>query len=194
MANAFIKAGIYRKILLIGMEVLSAITDYTDRGTCILFGDGAGAVLLEATHEHRGIIDVNLFSDGSKADLLYCEKMSNGKEFLRMNGNIVFKLAVRGMVQAAEILMKKHQILKEFLKLIIPHQANARIIQKVAEDLHLPSEKIFMNIARYGNMSSATIPIAMTEADEKGYVGAGDLVLLDAFGAGLTWGAGLIRW
>jgi len=194
IATGYIRSGMYRKIMVIGMEVLSRVTDYLDRKTCILFGDGAGAVILEETHNNSGIIDVNLFSDGSMGNLLYCEKMPSGKELLRMEGNKIFKHAVEGMVSSSKDLMKKHNLHKDDINIIIPHQANERIIRMVAEKMELDMSKIFMNISHYGNMSSATIPIALTEALKKDLIKIGDLVLLTAFGAGLTWGSALIRW
>ena len=196
LASAYIKSGACRKILLIGVEVLSAVTDYTDRQTCVLFGDGAGAVVIEESHNESGILATNIFSDGNHSMLLYFEKMPNGREFLRMDGKEIFKYAVRGMIHASELVLEKAGLQKEQLDLIIPHQANARIIQSVAEKLRvdITFSKIFMNIERYGNMSSASIPIALTEALEEDKIQDRSLVLLTAFGAGLTWGSSLIRW
>jgi len=194
LANAYIKSGSCRNALIIGTEILSRITDYSDRNTCILFGDGAGAITLERRDGQSSIIASKLFSDGEKGKLLFCEKNSAGKEFLRMEGNVVFKHAVRGMTDSSKLVMEEANICTEDLKLIIPHQANERIIRTVAEKLHIPVEKIFMNVAKYGNISSATIPVALAEAVEEDRIKTDDIVLLTAFGAGLTWGSVLIRW
>ncbi|MCX6763652.1 MAG: ketoacyl-ACP synthase III [Candidatus Moranbacteria bacterium] len=195
MAAAYIRSGIYKKILLVGAEKLSDITDYTDRSTCILFGDGAGAVVLEATEEKgRGIIATKLFSDGKKGSLLFCQKMPNGEELLRMYGNRIYEPAIRGMVQASETVLKMARLKKDDIKLVIPHQANKRIILMVAEKMEIPIKNIFINIEKYGNMSSATIPIALREAYEKDRISPNDVLLFTAFGAGLTWGAAIVRW
>ena len=193
-ANAYIKSGSCSNALIIGAEILSRVTDYSDRNTCILFGDGAGAVVLERRNDQSGIIASKLFSDGDKEKLLFCEKISAGQEFLRMEGNVVFKHAVRCMTDASKLVMKEANICTEDLKLIIPHQANERIIRTVAKKLHIPVEKIFMNIAKYGNMSSVTVPVALAEAVEENRIKTGDHILITVFGAGLTWGATLLRW
>ena len=193
-ANAFIQSGKHKNALVIGVEVLSRITDYTDRGTCILFGDGAGAVILESSEGNHGILASRIFSDGSKGNLLYCEKTSDGKEFLRMDGNTVFKHAVRNMIKSSRLVMNEANLEMKDIGLLIPHQANERIIRTIAERIGIPPEKVFMNIAKYGNMSSATIPIAITEALEEDRIKTDDILLLTAFGAGLTWGSTIVRW
>jgi 3-oxoacyl-[acyl-carrier-protein] synthase-3 len=194
LADACIKNSSYKNALIIGVEVFSRILDYTDKNTCILFGDGAGAVVLEQGNGSSGILLSKNFSSGEKGDLLFCEKESKGQEFLRMEGSPLFKYAVNGMADASRLVMEEEKIQGEDLNLFLPHQANERIIRGVAKNLGVPMEKVFMNIAKYGNTSAATIPIALAEAVEEGRIKTGDNILLTAFGAGLTWGATLIKW
>lgn len=204
IANAYIKTG-YDNILVIGAEELSKITDYTDRGTCVLLGDAAGAVLLKKTPEERGILATYYSADGSYGDLLYMpaggtrmpatEETVKGKlHYLKMEGNKVFKVAVRAMYESAMKVLDKAKVKPEDIKLIVPHQANIRIIEATAKRLKLSMDKVGINLDRYGNTSAASIPIGLDEASRSGRIEKGDLVLLVAFGAGFTWGGVLIKW
>lgn len=204
-ANNAIKQGTARKVLVIGAEVLSRIVDWTDRNTCLLFGDGAGAVVLEATQENRGVLSTHIHSDGSHWELLYqpgCgnrnpavqQTLDNRLTFLHMQGNEVFKLAVRAMGEAAHEALEANGLRSADVDLLIPHQANRRIIDATAKRLDLSEDQVFVNLDRYGNTSAASIPLALDEANRSDRVQAGKLILLDAFGGGLTWGSALIRW
>ena len=205
-ARQFIATGAYRTVLVVGVEVLSRITDWTDRGTCVLLGDGAGAAVVSRVKPGgRGILADFLAADGSRGpDLCMpaggsaipatAKSVEERLHYLKMNGNAIFKVAVRNMADAFQRLIHKAQVRSEDIKLLIPHQANLRIIQAVAKMLKFPKEKVFINIEKYANTSSATTIIALDEARKAGLVHAGDLVLLVAFGAGLTWGGILMRW
>jgi 3-oxoacyl-[acyl-carrier-protein] synthase-3 len=204
-ASGFIATGMYRYVLVIGAECLSRITDYTDRNTCILFGDGAGAVVLGEVPEGRGFKSFKLGADGAGGDLLrICgggsrvpsteQSVSEGRHFIEMNGRDVFKFAVRVMGSAADEALGIANLDKADIDLLIPHQANIRIIQSAIERLSLPEEKCMINLDRYGNMSSASIPVALAEAVEEGRVKEGDNIVLVGFGGGLTWGASVITW
>lgn len=204
-ATSFVKTGMYRRILVVGAETLSRITDYTDRNTCILFGDGAGAVVVGEVPEGRGFKSFELGADGSGGDLLrICgggsrlpsteESVASKKHFLEMNGRDVFKFAVRVMGTAAEEALAKAGLAKSDIDLLIPHQANIRIIQSALERLELSADKAMVNIDRYGNMSAASIPVALAEAAEEGRVKEGDAIVLVGFGGGLTWGASVLVW
>jgi len=204
VAHQFIATGTYKNVLVIGAEKLSSITDWEDRNTCVLFGDGAGACVFgEVTT--GGIISTYLGCDGSSQDLLYMpgggsknpathETVDKRLHYLKMEGNEVFKIAVRTMTDAAETVLKQAGLKFSDIDLIIPHQANSRIILAVAKRLGLPEEKIFLNIEKYGNMSSASTVTALVEAVKEGRVKKGDIILLDCFGAGLVWGASVIKW
>ena len=205
MARSLIMADNSRKVLVIGAEQLTKITDWTDRGTCVLFGDGAGAAVLAASEGDSGILSTYLGADGNLGDLLYMpgggslnpashRTVDEKMHFVKMAGNKVFPHAVRNMLEAATKALESAGVAKEQLNLLIPHQANIRIIEAIAERLGAGSEKIYINIQKYGNTSSASIPLAMDEAVRSGRIKKGDLVLLVAFGAGFTWGAVLIRW
>ncbi len=206
VADAFLRAGVMRNILVIGADTLSKVVDWSDRGTCVLFGDGAGAVLLQRTSADPSILSTHLYSDGSKGRQLMIpgggsrrpasqQVVDEKLVTIRMpNGNEVFKTAVRSMEEAAIAALKANGVEVSDIDLFISHQANARIIYAVAERLDLPRERIFMNIDRYGNTSAASIPIAMAEAVRVGRLKRGDLLLLTAFGGGITWGSALIRW
>ncbi len=205
VAQQFICSGTCRKVLVVGVEILTRFTDWEDRSTCVLFGDGAGAVVVEATEEDRGIIDFTLKSDGRGAKLLYVpaggsalpashETVSNRMHYLVMNGNEIFKFAVKVVEDTLSELLQKENKKPEDLDMIILHQANLRIIDHVRKHLKLPPEKFPVNIDRLGNTSSATIPIAMHEEILAGRLKEGDLVAMVAFGAGLTWGGVLMRW
>jgi 3-oxoacyl-[acyl-carrier-protein] synthase III len=206
VVSNMMRSGAYRHALVIGSEKISPILDWDDRATCVLFGDGAGAVLLSKTEStDTGIIDSYTGNDGSRPELLCLpgggsaipashESLSQGQHFLKMNGREIFKIAVRWMEQSAIIMLERHGLNPEDISLIIPHQANLRIIDALARSIKIPREKFFVNLDRYGNTSAASIPIALHEARQKGCIQSGDYVLLVAFGAGLTWGSTLIKW
>ncbi len=205
VANAYIQSGMYRRILMVGTEVLTKFTDWEDRGTCVLFGDGAGAAILEATEEDRGIISIKIHSDGSMWNLLHTpgggsrnpasrETVKKRLHFIKMKGNETFKIAVRALERLVVESLKENRLKASDITLLIPHQANLRIIQATASRLGLPMEKVMVNLDRYGNTSAASIPIALDEAVRTGKIRRGDYVLLEAFGGGLTWASALIRW
>lgn len=192
------------KALVVGAETLSKIVDWQDRATCVLFGDGAGAAVV-GLGDRPGILATYLGADGSGAHLLElpagCSRMPASFEtvekrlhYIKMNGNEVFKFAVRIVEEASLEVLKRAQKSVDDVKLFIPHQANIRIIQSAAKRLGIPEERVFVNVERYGNTSSASIPIALDEASRSGRIKEGDIVLLVGFGAGLTWGAALIQW
>ncbi|GIP36763.1 3-oxoacyl-ACP synthase III [Paenibacillus sp. J31TS4] len=207
LANAanFIATGTYKYALVVGAECLSKITDYTDRNTCILFGDGAGAVVLGAVPEGRGFRSFELGADGSGGELLKIEgggsrlpssqqSLEEKRHYIQMAGSEVFKFAVRIMGSAAEEALRKAGIEKSEIDLLVPHQANIRIIQASLNRLELPEDKCMINLDKYGNVSAASIPIALAEADEQGRLQEGDCVVLVGFGGGLTWGASVLIW
>lgn len=207
LANAsnFIAMGIYKYALVIGAECLSRITDYTDRNTCILFGDGAGAAVLGPVPEGRGFKSFVLGADGGGGELLKLEAggsrmpassetVQNKRHYIYMNGREVFKFAVRIMGSAAEEALAKAGKTKEDIDLLVPHQANTRIIHAAIERLNLSEEKCMINLPRYANTSAASIPLALAEAVEEGRVREGDTILLVGFGGGLTWSASVIEW
>lgn len=207
LANAsnFIATGMYKHALVVGAECLSKITDYTDRNTCILFGDGAGAVVLGEVPEGRGFRSFELGADGGGGELLKLAgggsrlpsslaTIENKQHFIYMAGSEVFKFAVRIMGNAAEEALRKAGLEKGDIDLLVPHQANIRIIQSAVNRLNLPESKCMINLHKYGNVSAASIPIALAEADEEGRIKEGDCVVLVGFGGGLTWGASVIRW
>ena len=206
VAQAFIYSGKYKTILVIGVEILSKITNWNDRNTCVLFGDGAGAAIVQRTQENnKGILATYLCGDGSLANLLHIpvggtrtpltkENIDKGDQYIKMEGSEVFKSAVRSMGDAATRALKEANISAEQIDLLIPHQANIRIIEATAKRLKLPMEKVFVNIDKYGNTSAASIPIALDEARKSGRIKPGDITLLVAFGAGFTWGSAVIRW
>ncbi len=202
MADACIRSGMYKNALLIGAETLSKLVDWTDRGTCILFGDGAGAAYVEASEE-AGILAHEVGSDGAKWEVLSCEGRPNGnpvrkaegqESFLQMNGQEVFKFAVRKVPQCIDAALEKAALKPEDVDLYLLHQANCRIIQSVAKRLGQPEEKFPMNLNECGNTSAASLPILMAQLDEQGKLHRGDTLVLSGFGAGLTWGACVIRW
>ena len=205
-ACAMIGSGRYRHALVIGVEKLSSIVDWTDRTTCVLFGDGAGAAVIGASPRPAvGLIGAKLGSYGDCVDLLCipaggsntpasAASLASRDHFLKMKGKEVFKYAVRGMEEAARDILEQHGIAANQINLVIPHQANRRIIESIAQYLELPMERFFVNLDRYGNTSAASIPIALDEARRAGRINPGDLTLLVAFGAGLTYGSALIRW
>jgi 3-oxoacyl-[acyl-carrier-protein] synthase-3 len=200
-----IMAGNAKKVLVIGAEVFSRIVDWTDRNTCVLFGDGAGAVVLEACEGDHGVLSTHLYADGSQMELLYqpgfgtrmvptAEALARGDHFLKMQGNEVFKVAVRSMAEVARIALDANGMTVEEVDLFIPHQANVRILDATAKRIGLKDEQVYINVDRFGNTSAATIPIALDEVNRAGRLKAGDIVLLDAFGGGFTWASVLLRW
>ena len=204
IAQQFITSGAYKNALVVGAEVLSGVTDWKDRNTCVLFGDGAGAVVLSEV-KSGGILSIYLGSDGSKADLLKIsaggsrhpashETVDNRLHYIKMQGNELFKIAVTTMSHAAQTVLKNAGLECKDVDLVIPHQANLRIIMTMAKKLGLSMEKVYLNIERYGNMSSASTAVALCEAVNEGRVKRGDIILLDTFGAGLVWGACVIKW
>lgn len=202
VADAFIKSGIYKNALLIGAETLSKLVDWTDRGTCILFGDGAGAAVVQAS-EDGGILSQSIGSNGSKWEVLSCGGRSNGnplcKEeeshgYMYMDGQAVFKFAVKTVPVCVEDALQKAGVSKEQITYFILHQANSRIIQSVARRLGEPEEKFPMNLDQCGNTSAASLPILLAQLDEQGKLQRGDKLVLSGFGAGLTWGTCLMEW
>jgi len=204
VATQFIMTGASKNALVIGADVLSKITDWSDRNTCVLFGDGAGAVILSNV-EGDGVLSNYLRADGSGGDLLYMpgggsrnpatsETVKQKLHYIKMNGNEVFKFAVRAMNDAAEAVLKEAGLSVNEIDLMIPHQANKRIVDAAAKRLDITPEKIYVNLNRYGNMSGASIPVALDEAVKEGKIKKGDYILMVGFGAGLTWGASLVKW
>jgi 3-oxoacyl-[acyl-carrier-protein] synthase-3 len=205
-ARQFIATGTYKTVLVVGVEVLSKITDWTDRGTCVLLADGAGAAVLKASAEGgRGIIASYLGADGSRGDDLCMpaggsrrpatpETLQQRLHYLKMNGNAIFKVAVRSMADSVSRVLRAARLKADDVKLLIPHQANLRIIEATAKLLGFPMHRVFVNIQKYANTSSATTIIALDEARRAGRILSGDVVVLVAFGAGLTWGGVAIRW
>ena len=205
IASQFVQTGKYRRVLAIGAETLSTIVDYTDRGTCILLADAAGAVVLEASEDGSGLIDGDLYSEGRYYDLLWMpaggsrrpathETVDQRLHFAKMKGNEVFKVAVRMFAESTSKLLERHGFKASDVDLFIPHQANLRIIEAAAKRVELPMERVFVNVDRYGNTGAASVYVALEEAVSAGRVRPGDLVLMAAFGGGFTWGAVLIRW
>ena len=201
----FVQTGKYRRVLCIGAETLSRITDFTDRGTCVLLADAAGAAVLEATEEDRGILDVDLYSDGRYWDLLYMpgggsrhpathETVDARMHYAKMKGSEVFKVAVRMFAECTEKILSRNGFTADDVNLFIPHQANLRIIEAACKRVRLPMERVFVNVDRYGNTGAASVYVALEEALAAGRIKRGDLVMLAAFGGGFAWGAVLIRW
>ncbi len=205
VAHQFISTGVYRNVLVIGVEVLSRVTDWEDRSTCVLFGDGAGAVVLTATEEERGIIDFSLHSEGRGAELLIIpaggsampassETLRNRMHYIKMNGNEIFKFAVKVVEENLTLLLKRNGYQASDLDHLFLHQANLRIIEHIRKRLKLSPDKVPVNIDRLGNTSSATLPISIHEELMAGRLNRNNLVAMVAFGAGLTWGGILMRW
>ena len=204
IAKAFIESGMKKNILIVGAEKLSAITDYTDRGTCILFGDGAGAAIIGATkNKKEAIIDVNTGADGTYADLLMTPNGGTGSPhdalegeakgcFMQMKGNETFKVAVRTLTNDVKEILEANSIESSAVKHFVPHQANFRIIKAVGDALGMSKEQVVVTVEKYGNTSGASIPMAINDIYENGELKAGELLLLDAFGGGLTWGSALV--
>jgi 3-oxoacyl-[acyl-carrier-protein] synthase-3 len=204
-AASYISAGIYENALVIGSETLSRIVDWADRTTCVLFGDGAGAVVLQAGNSSGGVLSTALGSDGSGGDVLFMpaggsrepashRTVSEGKHYLRMRGREVFRFAIRAMPTATRLVLDKAGLGVQDLDLIVPHQANQRIIQASAKALGIAEELIYSNLDRYGNTSAASVPIALCDAVEEGRLQRDDVVVFVGFGAGLTWAAAALRW
>lgn len=206
MAQAYIATGTYKKIMVFGAEVLSNITNYEDRNTCVLFGDGAGVAILVPSEDESGILSTYLKSDGRLDELLYIPvggakspfgrngNLDSSLRYINMKGNEIYKNAVRYMGDAAFRVVKEAGLEIEQIDLLVPHQANIRIIKAVASRLGMPMEKVFLNLEKYGNTSAASVPLALDEALRQGRIKSGDYVLSVAFGGGLTWGAVVIRW
>ena len=205
VGTQYIRSGQAHTVLAIGAEILSRITDFTDRGTCIILADGAGAAILRPSTDVSEIVDIQLGSNGELWDYLYVEgggtryppsheSVDQKRHYVKMKGNEVFKAAVRTLEEVTTALLDKHGITPAAIDLFIPHQANLRIIQAAARRLGLPMDKVFVNIDRYGNTGAASIYLALDEAVAGGRLKRGDLVLMAAFGGGFTWGAGLMRW
>jgi 3-oxoacyl-[acyl-carrier-protein] synthase-3 len=203
--SQFIKAGIYRKVLVIGAETLSRITNWNDRNTGMLFGDGAGAAVLGETREGYGILGVDLGSDGSGGELLKvpaggsrhpatAETVLQKQHFIHMNGNEVFKFAVKIMGETTLKALKNANLTANDITYLVPHQANIRIIRSAAKRLCLSMEKVVVNVDKYGNTSAASVPIALDEAVKSGKIQSGDIIALVGFGAGLTWASSIIKW
>ena len=204
VAEGLMATGAYETALVIGVEKLSAITDWKDRSTCVLFGDGAGAAVLKRSKQHKGILSTYVRSDGTLGDLL-CrpsggaarpygpEVLADRSQFITMNGREVFKHAVRSMSDAAARALDGAKLTGADIDLMIPHQANIRIIEATAKHANIPMEKVYVNVDRFGNTSAASVPIALDEAIETGRIKEGSVVLLVAFGAGFTWGAMVVR-
>lgn len=194
VAKAFVESNIYKNILIVGSEKISRILDYSDRGTCILFGDGAGASVITATKDkEKSILDVHISADGSHKDFLYTPLQNGEKSYLNMKGNETFKLAVRTLTKDAVSILKNNNLMDKDIDLFVPHQANYRIIKAVQDALKIEDEKVVLNLANYGNTSAASIPIALSESYEQNRFKSGDLLLLDAFGGGVTWGSALVK-
>lgn len=204
VADKYLCANPAMNILVIGAETLSSRVDWQDRNTCVLFGDGAGACVMTGSGTDRGVLASRLFADGSLWELLHLEAAPSrnpelrrpGQESaaIRMVGREVFKNAVRAMADAIQQVLAQEGVTADRVRLVIPHQANIRILKSLADHLSLPLEKIYVNVDKYGNTSAATIPIAIDEANRAGRLREGDLLLLCSFGGGFTWGATLIRW
>src|SRR5882672_114956 len=205
VADAMIRTGQSKRALVIGAEILTQYVDYTDRGTCVLFGDGAGAAVLGAVNDGSGILAARIRSDGRYLEQLFspgggtrrpptAETLAAGDHFFKMKGNELFKVAVRSMSEISREVLEEAGLSADQVKLFIPHQANQRITDAVAKNLGVESERIYSNIAMHGNTSSASIPIALDECVEAGRINPGDLVLLASFGGGVTWGSVLMRW
>jgi len=197
VADQFIKTGHKKNILVIGVELLSKIADWTDRGTCILFADGAGAVVLGPSEE-PGILSTHIHADGYYKDLLYCENEITNPDaqesVIRMRGNEVFKVAVKTLSRIVDETLEYNQIDKSEINWLIPHQANIRIIQATAKKLKMSMDQVVVTVDKHGNTSSASVPLALDEAVRDGRIQRGQIILLEAFGGGFTWGSALIKY
>lgn len=205
IGEQFIKSGVYKNVLVIGAETLSKIINWKDRNTCVLFGDGAGAAILQPVKEGYGILSSSLGADGSSGDYLTqpaggsripasIETVANNLHYVQMDGSEVFKFAVRIMAKSTLQAIESSGLKLNDIDYMIPHQANIRIIEAAAKRLNLDMDKVYVNLNNYGNMSAASVPVALDEAVRKGNIKTGDIVTLVAFGGGLTWGSSVIRW
>lgn len=205
VAEQFIKSGSFKTVLVVGAEIFSRITDWSDRNTCVLFGDGAGACILRKGPDKKGILGFDLGTDSSASEFLMVPgcgsrnpispSMIEHKLYcLKMKGNEVFKNAVSNLVSSSKKLLKKVHIKPEEIDLVIPHQANIRIIEAISKRLHIPMDKMFINLDRYGNTSAASVPIALDEAVRTGRIKTNDNILFMGFGGGLVWGSCFIKW
>ncbi len=202
IADSFIRSGQARTVLVIGAETFSRILDWTDRTTCVLFGDGAGAVVLRAdsgrgTADDRGVLSTHLYSDGNHHDALYVDGGPSSTRtvgHLRMQGREVFRHAVVRMAEAIDTALETNGLTPGDIDWMVPHQANARIIEAMAKRLNLPQDRVVLTVDRHANTSAASIPLALAEAADDGRIGDGDLVLMEAMGGGFTWGSALVRW
>lgn len=205
VGRAFIASGVYQNVLIIGAEKLSSIIDWTDRNTCVLFGDGAGAAVLQRREGARGVLATRLGSDGTKADILAMpgggcrqpatvDSVNERIHFLKMEGKEVYKNAVTAMTAAAKDVLDRSGVSIEDIKCIIPHQANQRIISAIGDRLGAREDQVFVNLQKYGNTSAASVAVALDEALSSGKIKRGDKILIIAFGAGLTWGATVLEW
>jgi 3-oxoacyl-[acyl-carrier-protein] synthase-3 len=206
IGSKYIETGVHKKVLIVGADKMSAIVNFNDRNTAILFGDGAGVVLLEAIEdESLGLIDFELHTDGSGGRYLYMaaggsqnpatnETIANSMHYISQDGKAVFKVAVVGMADVSESIMRRNNLGANDVRWLVPHQANLRIISATADRMGLPMDRVMVNINRYGNTTAGTIPICLSEWWENGLIDKGDGIVLATFGAGYTWGAGYLRW
>lgn len=205
IADSLIKSRMHKRVLVVGAEVLSRITDWEDRTTCVIFGDGAGAAIIEPTEEDHGILSMHINSDGRMWELLHMpgggsknpasiDTIKKKLHYIKMKGNETFKVAVRTLEDLVIKTLHENKLDASKLSLLIPHQANLRIIQATADRIGIPMDKVIVNLERYGNTSAASIPIALDEAVRTGRIRDGDYILLEAFGGGFTWASALIRW
>ncbi len=205
VASSLIETGAYKNALVVGSEKLSSIVNYKDRNTCILFGDGAGAAVLTASDDDSGVVGTFLKSNGNLRDLLWIKDggsanpytddyVFTGEDKISMSGGDIFKVAVKQMCNAAVKIINDAGLTSDDIALVIPHQANIRIIEAIAKRLKINMDKVFVNIEKYGNTSAASVPIALDEAYRAGKIKSGDYVLMVAFGGGLIWGSALVKW
>lgn len=203
VGKQFIENGTHKRVLVVGADKMSSIVDYTNRGNCILFGDGAGAVLLEPDYTGNGMIDARMYTDGSARELLYQkaggslnpaseETLRNREHYIYMSGQPVFKVAVEKMADVADEIMRSNGLTGDDIAFLVPHQANKRIIDATARRMNIGPEKVMLNIQRYGNTTTATLPICLTEWESQ--LKTGDNLVLTTFGAGFTWGAIYLKW
>jgi 3-oxoacyl-[acyl-carrier-protein] synthase-3 len=205
IADAFIRSGMHQTVLVVGAEALSRFTDWEDRTTCVLFGDGAGAAVVQRHAGKRGILSTHLHSDGDFGDLLHIpgggaahpashDTVTRKQHYIKMKGNETFKVAVRALEDVVQEALDHNKVRAEDIDLLVPHQANLRIIQAMAKRLEMPMDKVVLTIHKYGNTSAASIPVALDEAVREGRIKENNLILLEAFGGGLTWASALLRW
>ncbi|HXU80326.1 MAG TPA: beta-ketoacyl-ACP synthase III [Polyangia bacterium] len=206
VADSFVTRGMFKRVLVIGVEILSRIIDWTDRNTCVLFGDGAGAVILAPdAEEGHGVLSTHLYADGNFAEFLYIpaggtkepltpENMAARQQYVKMNGREIFKLGVKNMAAASKVALDTNGLRPEDVNWVFAHQANLRIIEGVAERVNIPLSRFFLNIERYGNTSSASLPIALDEAARADKLKKGDVLLFTALGGGLAWASAAVKW